>query len=87
MNVSISTHQATSIRFNAYPHVAPGEGGYLVINVGTDGGDSDIVAPFNVIIHTWDLALWDHFRDIERVLAGPTGSLRAQPTQPEEATT
>lgn len=85
MNVSISTHQATSIRFNAYPHVAPGDGGYLTINVGTDGSESDLVAPFSVIIHTWDLALWDHFRDLERVTAGPIGSLHAKPPEVTEA--
>jgi len=84
-NTSLSIHDAKAIRFHTARHTAQYEGGWLSVVVGTgknEFGSPDLV---EFTIHTWDNAVFDHFRDIERLANGPTGSLRAKP--PEEGAT
>ena len=79
MSASVTTHQATGIKFRTGSH-DHGNGGWLTITV--PHGDS-IMSVDDVYIHTSSPAVLDHFRDIERVANGPIGSLRPKPPEEE----
>lgn len=88
MSTSITTHQAKGISFKTESYVTLGlSGGYMRIVIPTMRGfDLDKVPDeTELIVHTSDPEVFDHFCDIARVADGAIGSLRPEP-DPQETT-
>ena len=80
MSSNFSITDVIEVGFSTSPN--KGGGGWLNIELKTSRGYGKAVGFSSVMLQTFDAKVFDHFRDIERALAGP---LRAEPAEGSEA--
>jgi hypothetical protein len=82
MSTTISTHQATELKFDASRYSESTlVGGYLRVLVVREVGYPPVHDEVEFVIHTSNPAMVDHFIDIVRVINGPIGSLSPKPKE------